>query len=900
MFERFIRFAQVKRALKEARFEEAMRLLRDPLVAKDRRSGGLLARALRGILERARRRQQRGDHAPALADVQLVAACQPEFDGAATLARRIESSLRSREERARTGLDLLRLAGEQLEAGQLTAAENLCQHSTVQAADAAGQAAMKQLIQGRRRAAAAALAGAETALGAGDLARAQEGLARARSQGCDAAAEGRLADRIRERLGRQFAERLAAAGEAELAVVLRELENDAASMPGLLAERRLAMALITAADAAHSHLMDELRGVEVAGIAPRYRAIPSLLLGHGRLAPMRLAMDALAAGVEAHAQGDLEQAAGCLRLAAGDLGMPAVKEATKVVESHLKQAASALWSARALAASGKLMPARATLLEVLEKWPCYQPARRELEILNDRAQDRDERLSRARALSTSGQLKAASVILLELGVDHEQGGEARLLLKDVQARMDLVAAGLAQVRRALHGQASSSVAGLRHCLARLDELSKVQQDAEEVSDLRAALLGEIAGLESLGRLREAVAAGRIDAAAGAMAEFLGGRAQMAPRHRLDARLADLVDMVLQRAEAALAGGRLQLAGDWLRTLADVPDELTELSQRRDACGVRLREATTRAEALLDQARAAVTAGDLDRACAQLAAAREIWLDCRGAEKVAELVRRARSQHHRVQDVERLADSEDYAEAERRLRDLPPTPSFLRTRIFDIKQGLARAQGLAQGFLLRVDEGGEYLVLRSDSFTIGNVRDRWADVQVLANVAGRHARITRSMSFHGGMQDRVIAERGEVSVNGERVQDADLRPGDEVSLGSTLALHYTIPTKRSLSAILTLKGGFQVAGTDKLLLLKDRGRDGRILIGRGTDCHIRVPQDGPEIEIYGAEDGQIRVRFPGQGEMDGRPFRGEHPVTAGVVVRCGAVSMVLQPWRPASS
>ena len=156
-----------------------------------------------------------------------------------------------------------------------------------------------------------------------------------------------------------------------------------------------------------------------------------------------------------------------------------------------------------------------------------------------------------------------------------------------------------------------------------------------------------------------------------------------------------------------------------------------------------------------------------------------------------------------------------------------------------------------------------------------------------------------MSFHGGMEDKIIADRGEVFVNGQAVQDAVLRPEDEIGLGNTLRMLYAVPTKRSLSALLTLKGGFQVAGTDKVLLLKDRGRDGRILIGRTSDCHVRVPQDGPEIEIYGAQDGQIRVRFSGKGEMDGRPFSGEHPVTAGALVRCGLVSMVLQPWSPAS-
>jgi len=72
----------------------------------------------------------------------------------------------------------------------------------------------------------------------------------------------------------------------------------------------------------------------------------------------------------------------------------------------------------------------------------------------------------------------------------------------MRGAVDLVTEGLAQVRRALHGQASSSAAGLRHCLARLEELIKVQQDADEVGQLREALLAEIAGLDSLEQLRE--------------------------------------------------------------------------------------------------------------------------------------------------------------------------------------------------------------------------------------------------------------------------------------------------------------------------------------------------------------------------------------------------------------
>jgi len=81
----------------------------------------------------------------------------------------------------------------------------------------------------------------------------------------------------------------------------------------------------------------------------------------------------------------------------------------------------------------------------------------------------------------------------------------------------------------------------------------------------------------------------------------------------------------------------------------------------------------------------------------------------------------------------------------------------------------------------------------------------------------------------------------------------------------------------------------------VFLLKDRGRDGRILIGAGDDVHVRVPKLDGEIAVFANKSGQIRVRFPGGGTLDGRPFSTEEPISAGAVVECGGVSFVLIPW-----
>jgi len=38
--------------------------------------------------------------------------------------------------------------------------------------------------------------------------------------------------------------------------------------------------------------------------------------------------------------------------------------------------------------------------------------------------------------------------------------------------------------------------------------------------------------------------------------------------------------------------------------------------------------------------------------------------------------------------------------------------------------------------------------------------------------------------------------------------------------------------------------------------------------------------------------------PGAATMDGRPFSGEHPVTAGASIAVGEVSLVMVPWQRA--
>jgi hypothetical protein len=94
--------------------------------------------------------------------------------------------------------------------------------------------------------------------------------------------------------------------------------------------------------------------------------------------------------------------------------------------------------------------------------------------------------------------------------------------------------------------------------------------------------------------------------------------------------------------------------------------------------------------------------------------------------------------------------------------------------------------------------------------------------------------------------------------------------------------------------LSLLRGFQVDGVDKVLLMKDRGRDGRVVIGSSADAHVWVDGADADVELFADRTGELRCVAPRDGEVDGRPFSGEAAVPAGAVVRCGRIAFTVVP------
>jgi len=895
MFDRFVRFTQARRALAAARPEEALRLVSDPIIASHRRAEELRSKALAALVVRAQERMRDRDFEGAAADLRTVLRWQPEHADARALEPHLRDAVAAKERDDVDQREVVQEVRATVEGGDLLGAEARLAAREAMLGRAEAES-LRQLIANRSAAARRLVAEASQALRARHLESARELACRALS--LDRAVEGgaALAADITRALGASVARAIegdldrGSPGDA-CGRILRE----EASWPDLGSSPEFRSARERAVAALRRRLEQRLRAgafqdllADHAALDPRVQSVALL----GDLAPVLTEIREAVASAEA---GDLTAAAGHFAAAAQRLDCPAIRAAHERAEAAAVAIASAIEAARKQSALGNIDGARQYLERAMAEWPLARALHQEMRLMDDGALERQSRLTAARQLANEGKLREACALALALASPGELGAAARKLQAELQAKIDVVAAGVDQIKRAVHGRGSGSIEGLGHCIARLDELAKVQTDHPELARLRAALSSERRGLELL-REALAVCAGRgpTTRMAACAKDVVELRADLLRSDRLDARLLELADAAAARGEASCGQGRVgeaeacaEALGHIATVVSSAAARADELRQRIATARARALEAVGRGRAALDERNLAAAESAFDLACQ--AAADDDVVRAFGRD-----LERVRVHSDQLQEVEGMAARRDYIRAHAKLATLSPTPAVLRTKIFDLKRNLARAQGLDGGFMLRVDEGGEFLVMRGDSISIGNLRDGRADLVLLASISGQHARLQRRMSFHGGMEDRILADRGDVFVDGESVRERRLQDGDEIRLGQQLRFAYHVPSPRSLTALLRVLGGFQVRGTDKILLLKDRGRDGRILIGQARDAHVSVSVPGPEVELYSGLDGQIRVRCEGGGVMDGRPFTGDHPVAAGASVTCGQISFVLLP------
>ncbi len=886
MFDRFIRLARAKKALREQRFEDALQAALDPVIAGDRRVEELRREAVDQLLARARHRLASGDVGAAKAIVDGVrAAVGPA--ATAELAAAVDAAAADARSRAEAVRQRVLAVNAAVAAGELRKAEELV--AAPPALPEADAQRCRVAIAERRRLAADAAKQAEAQLGAGGLPASLDLLARAelldRDQPQVLAARQGLVAAGAAQASAAFG---AAAAAADLDAAIARYRTLTRALPGL--------ATTPDAQRAAGELADRVlrvlqRDSDLAAAQRLARLVEDAALPLP--APAAALVTALVASSSPVAG---SQASSALQDAATAASADAIAAAAGAMREQAAAAEQRLAAARACVDRGDLDGARSAFTALLGEGALHTMARAELDLLDRSVEDLDRRLEQARASLRAGQLRQACSLALALAGTARLTAETQQVLAEARARMGLVDRGLDEVRVALHSRASASADGVRHCLLRLEELAKVQADHVELPRMVAAVQAELEALAVGDRLAAALDRAALPEVLAAFGELLPHRERLLRPERLDARWFDFLDRLGRLADAAMAAGRLddvdRCAAQFEAFGALRPEFVGRAAEWRTAT------ATARAASLglVSTARERLAERDLAEAERLVEEARRRWCECPEARALAAELRVLRQQTAVLEQVQARAHERDFVGAQQKLSAMPAATPFLRTRIYDMKQNLARAQGLEGAFLLRVDEGGEHLVMRGESVSIGSVRQQRADLPVLANLAGRHASIRRSMSFHGGMQDCVVAEEGEVRVAGSKVDQRNLRDGDRVLLGPALGFVYQRPTTRSLTVRLQLTGGFQVAGTDRILLLKDRGRDGRILLGPAGDVHVRVARATGEVEVFASPSGQLRVSCgAGSGTLDGVPFTGEHPLAAGQIVVAQGITFSLLPW-----
>ena len=891
MFDRFIRLARARKALREQRFFDALRQASDPLIEADRRAERIRAKATEALVERGRKRLEKGDLSTAVAEVEQLRRLASRELGEAVerLGRDVDAAAGQRDvergERQQLHADVRSL----FEAGELgRASERLGD-----AADADANA-LRERIRLRREQALEVAEGALGGLSDETVHTAIEQFQRA--LGLDRDLSAQLQTRGRQQLARAASAALTAAlDRREVAAALATFGRLQAQDPDLLAEPAVGGAVTKLIKAVEKQLrsLGSLDGAAELARAVRAADLPLEGPVEGPLDDVLAALSALPT------DGGIPDSVLLAKLQQGaqDAGLgPLAKLASKALRGQA-DAEKRLAVARQLLEQGQLETARGMFVEFLNEHPLHEGVQKELELVDQGLADLDRRLADVRLLLRAGKLREACTGAMALVGSARIAAEAQQILAEARSRMALVDKGLDEVRVALHSRAAATPDGVRHCLKRIEELAKVQVDHGELDQVAAAVTAELEGLDACERAMAAVSRNDLAVAAELVPDLVASRDRLLGAERIDAKLCQLGDALLRVGDRALHDGRLAIVESCAALLARFSPVRDDFEERAASFRLLAAEQQQSVDQLLADAREQLGRRDLAEAERLVELAEKRWCESTDVRAMREQLRKLRKQADTLEQVATLTEEKDFLGAQQKLASMRAVPAMLRTRVYDMKQDLARAQGLEGAFMLRVDEGGEQLVMRGESVTIGNVRQASADLPVLANLAGRHASLRRSMSFHGGMQDTIVAEDGEVRVDGKSVKKAVLASGQKIALGPALGLLYQRPTERSLTSRVLLQSGFQIAGTDRILLMKDRGRDGRILLGPGRDVHVTVPKAVGEVELFASNTGQMRVACELGGTIDGQSFKGEHPVSAGQIVEAAGISFLLLPWQP---
>ncbi|MBK9383505.1 MAG: hypothetical protein IPN34_01580 [Planctomycetes bacterium] len=871
MFSRIVKLIEARRALRSGRLHEALALAEDAAIREDRRAREIRDEARDQLLRRAEERRSRGELSGALLDLRCVLSKAPEDDRRGrALLEELRGAIGARDEMRELERVALEEARAQLARGWLHEARV---RLTPHVASSEAAARLSREIEARLARADAELDLADASLRRGEVERVREALERLRAIARHHPGAERLERELRRfELASVLGRARAARDEEELEQAFEELRARCGEDPALEAGSELREVRARLREARISRLREELLHGDPAEIGAAARRWYALERASGEELPSELASavealsDAVALaelGVVRAPQVRLRRASGGAEVEAALLQVGvALHRGAQDVAALAEQGRAAIargdregWTRALAGALGARSSSRA-LAELL----AASSAERAPHV------DPHAELERGRALAAllgalaagSGELAVAEAAWER--IERSRGEAENVLAALAQGSFDAAeAARCAQRAAALEALAEDSP---WLALARRAAAAGVAMEQAHAGSKVALAAEDFAGAERA--LAEAAAAVGAREAEGCEPAF--GALAMRRIERDLRALARAVRAAYERAgwsallgwlagpPPALAGSiAIELRAQWSARLEHERRKLRSACERRRASGEALTGQEWERARLLIPGDPALE-GLRDRSTEHAA------LDAR--------VRRA----------EWLSDRRDFSGAWDELRSIEDAGPF-RTRIFDLKRRVQRERGLGQRFFLRVEEGGEYLVLLMDRVRIGNARVSGNDLPILANISSHHAEIERGSSFHAGTRYLLKPlDARPVHVHGQLVpaEGQALRDGELLRFGTSLEMTFHLPSPRSQSAVLRLRDGFDVQGVERVILMKPGGKTGRLVCGPEERAHLRAPSP-LDLELWVDEDAQLRGRSSAPWKIDGHAVEATEPV-----------------------
>lgn len=200
---------------------------------------------------------------------------------------------------------------------------------------------------------------------------------------------------------------------------------------------------------------------------------------------------------------------------------------------------------------------------------------------------------------------------------------------------------------------------------------------------------------------------------------------------------------------------------------------------------------------------------------------------------------------------------------------------------------AEAAGPRGRFLLWVDAVGGYLVCLDDRIVLGRAGpDSPADVPLMGDLSRNHATLIR------GEESYVLQAHHPSFVNGKPVADqAVLRDGDVIRLGSTVELEFRQPSPVSATARLAIISRHRLPiAVDGVLLMAET-----CIVGGTGQAHIPAAALKEPVILY-RQGGALWCRAAGSFDVDGKTCAARAPVSLQSSVLGDGFSFSLEPLR----